>query len=196
MKWKHKLPEEYYRFITHIQDVRLDGNCGFRSIFVSLGGHENDWATIRQHLRLELVQRYALWTAMFARWGGYQVPGVLESLDYFGIGAAPRNKWMDLPSQGILICERYGVVLQVFHPTRGWSTTYFPVFTHPNDLPGHPIISLAFVSGNHYIVLNIAEDAPMPPTHVFWNRMVGDDNVYTNPWVRLYWDRLERGRML
>ena len=82
------------------------------------------------------------------------------------------------------------MVLQVF--TRaGGSATYFPLFTDPNDLHGHRIISVAFVNGDHYIMLNIAENAPMPHPHMFWDHMV--DDLDTNQWLRLYRDRLERG---
>ena len=124
-------------------------------------------------------------------WADQEFTHIYYTLDWAGLGQAPESKWMDMPTTALLICQCFGVVLQLFSLNE--STTFFPLFTDPKVLPEHRIISMAWVKTDHFIMLNIAEDAPMPRPHAFWRTHV---DKWTNPWLRLYMDRLERGKRL
>jgi len=41
-------------FIDNIVDVKVDGNCGYRSVPDLLGMGENSWSLVRTHLLIEL----------------------------------------------------------------------------------------------------------------------------------------------
>ncbi|GJU64933.1 probable terpene synthase 6 [Tanacetum coccineum] len=46
--------EIFHRYIRSLNNVKGDGNCGFRSVSVGLGLDENTWPLIRQELLQEL----------------------------------------------------------------------------------------------------------------------------------------------
>ncbi|KAK5793447.1 hypothetical protein PVK06_034593 [Gossypium arboreum] len=42
-----KISDMFHPYITHVQDVRGDGNCGFRAISICLGYGEDQWLYVR-----------------------------------------------------------------------------------------------------------------------------------------------------
>lgn len=58
----NEIPHQFHTYIGYIKDVIGDGNCGFRSITISIGRSEHDWLQIRSDLYNELLahpQEYA-----------------------------------------------------------------------------------------------------------------------------------------
>nr|KAJ0219272.1 hypothetical protein LSAT_V11C300129580 [Lactuca sativa] len=60
-----EIPSIFHPYITHIQNVLGDGNCGFRSVAVCLGYGEDQWLYIRQQLLDELFCSYDDYTRVF-----------------------------------------------------------------------------------------------------------------------------------
>ena len=56
-----------HTYITQVQDVRPDGNCGFRAIAVCLGFIEDAWPTVRYNLMEELNMYKTEYIDMFGR---------------------------------------------------------------------------------------------------------------------------------
>nr|XP_043616942.1 uncharacterized protein LOC122588797 [Erigeron canadensis] len=57
--------EDFIPYITHVQNVLGDGNCGFRATAVCIGRHQDDWRQIRMDLLDELSVHNARYTAIF-----------------------------------------------------------------------------------------------------------------------------------
>ncbi|KAK5833868.1 hypothetical protein PVK06_017733 [Gossypium arboreum] len=60
-----KIPDMFHPYITHVQDVRNDGNCGFRAISVCLGYGEDQWLYVRHQLLDELLSSYDVYARVF-----------------------------------------------------------------------------------------------------------------------------------
>ncbi|KAJ9553050.1 hypothetical protein OSB04_017095 [Centaurea solstitialis] len=45
----------FHPYIMQVEDVKGDGNCGFRAIAVWLGRHEDEWPSVRYDLMEELI---------------------------------------------------------------------------------------------------------------------------------------------
>ncbi|XP_038679422.1 uncharacterized protein LOC119980699 [Tripterygium wilfordii] len=89
-------------YIMYVQDVKLDGNCGFRAIAVCLGLHEYAWATIRYNLIEELHIFRTQYVAIFV--SDDQCTHVYNSLNFFALdGEASIEHWMTMLDMGLLI---------------------------------------------------------------------------------------------
>lgn len=164
---------------------------------------EGDWEWMRQVLLQEMMgDSQQDWERVFntistrddapsssTRDNGFA--HIYSTLDWRGTGNAPYSKWMEVPATALLIAQVFGVVVQLF--SADGACTVFPLFTHPDSVPQHRIISIAFVNGNHYIMLKLADGAPMPYPSGAWSTWV---DVERNPWLALYGDRIEAGRTL
>lgn len=51
----NEIPYEFHPYVTNIQNVRGDGNCGFRAIVACLSYSEDNWRQIRLDLQNELL---------------------------------------------------------------------------------------------------------------------------------------------
>ncbi|KAH1082806.1 hypothetical protein J1N35_022567 [Gossypium stocksii] len=60
-----EIPNMFHPCITHVQDVRGDGNCGFRVISVCLGYGKDQWLYVRHQLLDELLSSYDVYARVF-----------------------------------------------------------------------------------------------------------------------------------
>nr|KAJ0211591.1 hypothetical protein LSAT_V11C400199230 [Lactuca sativa] len=131
-----EIPSIFHPYITCIQNVRGDGNCGFRSVAVCLGYDENEWLFIRQQLYDELLTSYEDYSRVFIGCNG-----VLDSLSFFMTDrTAPPEHYMLMPQTGILIANRFGVIVQ-FLTTVG-PVTFFPLWRGPSEFQNHRVLTL------------------------------------------------------
>lgn len=63
--YKSYIPSIFHPYMSRIQDVEPDGNCGFRALAVSLRMSEEQWPSIREYLMLEMDENEAFWTNTF-----------------------------------------------------------------------------------------------------------------------------------
>ncbi|XP_076924729.1 uncharacterized protein LOC143587288 [Bidens hawaiensis] len=115
---------------TTVQDddnVKGDGNCGFRAIAVCLGlDEEKSYEYIRQQMREELQNRYDIYKDMFVR----DVNSLYHDLCFFG-SPCPEEHWMKMPEAGVLIANRFGVIIHSL--SMSGSTTIFPFWSGPEE---------------------------------------------------------------
>ncbi|GJW84557.1 FAR-RED impaired response 1-like protein, partial [Tanacetum coccineum] len=105
----NQFPRIFHAFIDRVQDVKADGNCGFREIVVGLRLHEDEWSTIRYRLLHELNMHHQQYVSMF---GADVYNNVRDRLNFFNIDeCAPMIKWMSMPEIGILIALHFNVIL-------------------------------------------------------------------------------------
>ncbi|KAL4586402.1 hypothetical protein LXL04_011038 [Taraxacum kok-saghyz] len=60
-----------------------------------------------------------------------------------------------------LIANAFGVVVQFL--TNQGSTTFFPLWRGPNEFKNHRVITFALVYNNHYVMVQLQGEYPMPP---------------------------------
>nr|GFC00449.1 hypothetical protein [Tanacetum cinerariifolium] len=84
-----------------LQDVRGDGNYGFRSVAVALGLSEDQWPQIQSDLVLELEANHQNYKYIFGTTGYKQI---YKTVRFVG-------KWMEMPNTGLIIASAYNRVV-------------------------------------------------------------------------------------
>nr|KAJ0212511.1 hypothetical protein LSAT_V11C400223670 [Lactuca sativa] len=154
----------FHSYITRIQNVMGDGNCGFRSIAICLRYDENEFIFIRRQLYDELLTSYEDYSRVFIR-----CDGVLDSLSFFmTYRTTLPEHYILLPDIGILIANRFGVIVQFF--TTVGSVTFFPLRRCPSEFQNHCILTFALVYTNHYVMVQLEGEYSMPPISALWIR--------------------------
>ncbi|XP_058223214.1 protein FAR-RED IMPAIRED RESPONSE 1-like [Rhododendron vialii] len=122
------LPQAYQHYISHINDVRGDGHCGFRAIAAHIGYGEDRWAQVRRDLINEIEQNMDLYNALYPEIGW--ADHLIRSLNYFE-DSAPDEYWMDAMSMGVVIASAYNLVLHTFDGLPSGCFTHFPLRSPP-----------------------------------------------------------------
>ena len=82
--------------------------------------------------------------------------------------AAPPEKWMWMPYAGLLIAQRFHIVVHCLS-NRG-NATYFPMLQGPRfRREPHLFVTLIHVNDNHFISVGLTGDYPMPRPEYFWS---------------------------
>ncbi|TYH52826.1 hypothetical protein ES332_D09G055000v1 [Gossypium tomentosum] len=126
----------FHPYITHVQDVRGDGNCGFRAISVCLGYGKDQWLYVRHQLLDELLTSYDVYARVFTD----GIDELRNSLCFSQL-PAPAEHWMVMPMTGVLIANRFGVILNYL--TKRCEITFFPLWRE-GDYP-MPTISAYWI---------------------------------------------------
>ena len=169
--------KDFLPYITQVQNVGGDGNCGFRATAVCMGHHQDNWRQVRMDLLDELSVHNARYTAIFNKEG---VQSLQYILNHFEEGFADPHNWMIMPDTGLLIASRYNVVV-VFLSKEG-DTTCLPLFTSPPSSQPHNICVIARFNGNHFVRLVLQGDFPIPPMHPQWSSYAFD-RTWENPYL-------------
>jgi len=106
------LPTFLKPYIEKVGVVASDGNCGFRSVAVSLGLSEEKWPTIRKELKNGLENNKGVFCKIL---GEKLYIEVLKSVDWEK-GPAPKEKWMQMPDLGYVIAVVYRRPFHFFQP--------------------------------------------------------------------------------
>ncbi|TYG86614.1 hypothetical protein ES288_A13G147600v1 [Gossypium darwinii] len=151
----------FHPYITHIQDVRGDGNCGFRAIYVCLGYGEDQWLYVGHQLLDELLSSYDIYARVFTD----GIDELRNSL-YFSQSSAPAEHWMVMPMTGVLIANKFVVIFNYL--TKRGDITFFPLWRGPEHFQYHHAISIAHVYDNHNVMVQLEGDYPMPTISAYW----------------------------
>ena len=154
---RKQIPEVFHPYILSLQDVKADGNCGFRSVALGLGLTEDHWPRIRSDLVVELESRQQQYRYIF---GTISYNEIYSTVRFDG-------KWMEMPNTGLVIASTYNKVV-VNLSNDGGSTTSFPLWSSPPQSDSHEFIVIAHVDGGHYIRVALREGFPLPLTHPLW----------------------------
>ncbi|KAD2804946.1 hypothetical protein E3N88_38323 [Mikania micrantha] len=136
-----------------------DGYCSFSSVAMGLGFDESHWAFIRQQLLQELDFNADLYRYVFNSYdpGSYDV--LRHTINWQQIAPAPAEHWMFRPHTGLVIAQRFGVIVHLFS-SRG-PQTIFPLWTSANSLPRHNVVSVVRL-GVHFVNVTLQGCYPMP----------------------------------
>eukprot|EP00256_Glycine_max_P064810 XP_025979405.1 uncharacterized protein LOC112997722 [Glycine max] len=114
-------------FIDKIIDVKVDGNCGYRSVTDLSGMGEDSWSVVRYHLLKELGKFSEDYTRLFG--GMERFEELRKSLHVDGLTKVITDKWMDITDMGHVIASRYNVI--VVSLSKQQSMTFFPLRSQP-----------------------------------------------------------------
>ncbi|KAB2041873.1 hypothetical protein ES319_D02G177900v1 [Gossypium barbadense] len=156
-----EIPDMFHPYITHVQDIRGDGNCGFRAISVCLGYGEDQWLYVRHQLLDELLSSYDVYARVFTN----GIDELRNSL-CFSKCPAPAEHWMVMPMTGVLIANRFGVILNYL--TKRGDITFFPLWRGPEHFQYHHTITIAHVYDNHNVMVQLEGDYPMSTILAYW----------------------------
>ncbi|XP_058208243.1 uncharacterized protein LOC131321257 [Rhododendron vialii] len=143
------LPRAYEHYISHINDVRDDGHCGFRAIAAHIGYGEDCWAQVRRDIINEIEQNKDLYDALYPEidWADH----LIRSLNYFE-DSAPDEYWMNAMSMGVVIASAYNLVLHTFDGLPSDCFTHFPLRSPSVPVQELIEIAIARVGNNHFVM--------------------------------------------
>ncbi|KAL6507568.1 hypothetical protein OROGR_023763 [Orobanche gracilis] len=175
------IPNIFHRYIKSFNNVKGDGNCGFRAVVVGLGRDENICLLILQELLQELRYHEQDYTEIFT-YVGFDY--IWNTVNFSGTGIAPIDKWMSMPDTWLVIASFYRRPV-AFISIVG-SSTCFPLWSDPHESePTSPIV-VACVGGIHFINLSLREGCPIPSIHSQWRRYMIDR---ASTWEEIYSSR-------
>ncbi|TYH58578.1 hypothetical protein ES332_D08G164700v1 [Gossypium tomentosum] len=99
--------------------------------------------------------------------------------------------WMVMPMIGVLIANRFGVILNYL--TKRGDITFFPFWRGPEHFQYHHAITIAHIYDNHNVMVQLEGDYPMPTISAYWIRHRAPS---TAGWQTMYMSRLEFYRQI
>lgn len=180
-KYLAHIPECLQQYVGRIVDVQSDGNCGFRALAVAMEMNENNgYEWVREQMVQEYESKKTFYDQIFRK-----QDHILESLR---VSKTPRpfRDWMQIPDAGVLIANRFRYVVHCINLKE--STTVFPFFLSPQEVVPHRFISIANIGGNHYVMVELIGNYPMPPITLFWKNHRAP---VASGWEEMYRDRLD-----
>ncbi|OVA05585.1 Ovarian tumor [Macleaya cordata] len=160
--WKHLkcIPEIMQAYVSSIEDVEGDGNCGYRVFAYQLGFDRSDgWRKVREDILNELNSNHDLYARMFTEEGFNKIKSATDCFE-------PPYKWMTMPDAGYVVASTYNVV--VIFLTDFGSTTLLPLCNPPIYGQAHRVVTIAFVNGNHFVGVKLSDGSPIPTLGVQW----------------------------
>ncbi|XP_021991962.1 uncharacterized protein LOC110888762 [Helianthus annuus] len=178
------IPKVFHPYIKNIRNVKPDGNCGFRALVVCLGLDEHEYYEyIRQQMREELQNRYHIYADIFVR----DVNSLNHDLCFFGL-PSPEEHWMKMPEAGVLIANKFGVIVHSLSMSDSFSI--FPFWSGPEEIQHHRALTIALVNDeNHYVMVELQGGYPMPTIMPYWN--FRNISMSVAGWETMYRWRLE-----
>ncbi|KAH1129464.1 hypothetical protein J1N35_000842 [Gossypium stocksii] len=86
----------------------------------------------------------------------------------FSQSPVPAEHWMVMPMTGVLIANRFGVILSYL--TKRGDITFFPLWRGPKHFQYHHAITITHVYNNHNVMVQLEGDYPMPTISAYWIR--------------------------
>ena len=188
-----QIPSMFHYYVTDIRGIRGNGNCEFRAVAVCVGFGEDHWFYIRQQLLDELLASYNVYAKVFTN-GLNEIHTSLSLCD----SRAPQQHWMVMPETSIFLNIGWLYILHCLSGmlnflSNGECSTCFPLWKGPEEFQSHPIITIAHINGNHFVMVILEGDHPMPPILRYWVRHKAPPAV---TWETMYMRRLENYRQL
>ncbi|KAD1345610.1 hypothetical protein E3N88_42980 [Mikania micrantha] len=105
-----------------------------------------------------------------------------QLLGYRNQHLTSRRYWMQMPETGVLIANAFGVIMVFI--SLGASVTVFPLWKSPEFLLPHRVVSFVFVNDNHFVMVELTGDYPMPTPTWYWSRFKSQDAAAWEMWYK------------
>ena len=189
------IPYLIFPFMEGWNDVRGDGNCGFRCVADAYHGGEENYLLARRVIANELAANSVDYAAIY---GGHQyVIEAVRRITWEG-GRCDANHWMEVVFDLFPIANLYNcaIMLYSYGNNRSITQSYTVLPTRVPQLITAPTSELHIAhlaNYGHYIRLHVTADSPVPPIANYWNvvhtqSVEGWDGFYANriaEWIRL-----------
>ncbi|KAG2194928.1 hypothetical protein INT47_005604 [Mucor saturninus] len=181
------IPSFMTPYILHIQNTIGDGNCGFRSVALSVGKEEYEWPEIRKELSAQLVKEIGHYRSI-----PQLEPSIAEILESFqwSSGACYNEIYhMQMPMTAFIIADLYKRPCVVF--TQSENVTYMPMYPpSENEQDNKPIVLVLDFpktqgySSGHYKSVEVTDNCILPP-------LANVMSPSYEQWEALFLDRLQ-----
>ncbi|KAL8246463.1 hypothetical protein R6Q59_007679 [Mikania micrantha] len=94
---------------------------------------------------------------------------------------------MLMPETGVLIANKFNVIVHSISVDERHSTTFFPLWISSTTAIPNQVVSLCHVNGNHYITLQLTGNYPIP-TVCYYCKHFG---TYNAAWESIYMNRIQ-----
>ena len=118
------------RAITRINNVRDDGNCGYRAIARIVKGDEEMWRTVKEEMLQHLESQLSLYLPLFGESEVSRTAARLWNRDT----PTPSQYWLCIPEDPVIAANTYNVALAFY--VNDSCNLYVPMFSLPSPHPG------------------------------------------------------------
>ncbi|KAH1194226.1 hypothetical protein GmHk_19G055071 [Glycine max] len=160
--------DQFQLFIHEFIDsiVKVDGNCGYRSVAGLLGMGEDSWSVVHNHLLKELGKFSEDYIKLFG--GTERFEELRMSLLVDELTKVTMDKWMDITDMRYVIASRYNAILVSLSQQQ--SMTFFPLRSQPPaNSSVHRIICIGHVYDNHFVQVYLKDRCLLPPVALLWS---------------------------
>ena len=159
------MPLFMQEYIEKYNDVKGDGNCGFRVVAEHMGMHQDCHVLVRYKLINELKAHKDAYLSVFGGETRYEY--IMRGLHPMtNVNAfATEDKWLTFPDMGHIVATCYNkvVILLTRHGDGGKAETFFPIRGGPTRNPEQNIMCIGLIP-NHFIHIFLKDGCPIPPT--------------------------------
>ncbi|KAK5835805.1 hypothetical protein PVK06_011514 [Gossypium arboreum] len=142
-----EIPNMFHPYITHVQDVKGDGNCEFRAISGCLGYGKDQWLYVRHQLLDGLLSSYDVYARVFT-------DGIDELRNSLCFSQSPASRTlMVMPMIVVLIANRFGVIFNYL--TKRGDINFVPLWRGPEHFQYYHAITIAHVYDNHNVMVQL-----------------------------------------
>ncbi|KAD5803593.1 hypothetical protein E3N88_14953 [Mikania micrantha] len=133
---------------------------------------------------LPVFQPYVINIQDVKPYGSYYV--LRNTINWQQIAPAPVEHWMFMPHTGLVVAQRFGVLVHLFS-SQG-AQNIFPLWTSANSLMRHNVVSVVHL-GVHFVNVTLQGYYPMPTVNPIWKRYRNDA---ASNWEFVYHDRPQK----
>ncbi|KAH9808941.1 hypothetical protein DFH28DRAFT_841907, partial [Melampsora americana] len=165
---RHVHPKLIREYIRRYTNPTGDGNCGYRSVAVSLGKDETYWIEVKRDMVRELERNKPFYTAknyspsFFYDHSFEKFKKLLKNTK----SPAGKEYWMTFPAHAEILANAYKRPVFLFSTSQ--PLTFFPTLHPPNK--NKPIFICLLNALDHFISVDLSSDFPAPPLYDPWNR--------------------------
>ncbi|XP_026450663.1 uncharacterized protein LOC113350756 [Papaver somniferum] len=151
-----------------MNDVDGDGNCGYHSVNEQLGIFETAVSRgmtpcryVRKRMTEQLVKKRSFYEQLVGQGEGFdnmyaQVLGPEQEMKFL-----PSEYWIRMPLCGRLVADTFNCVVHNFSHTV--EVTFTPKWQKCEGSLKKRRVVLAFVNDNHFVILKLKKNCPLPP---------------------------------
>ncbi|XP_021854836.1 uncharacterized protein [Spinacia oleracea] len=174
-RWKESIPDFMFQYIRGYTDAIPDGNCGFRCAAEFFLGDQERYGEIRSTVVGEIKKLPQQYTRVYLP---ETISNALYRIDWRG-GRCGEEHWMVSDPDLWPIATHFNAVVVIF--SIGGESSLIPNMTilplenrYAATRPSKEIV-MAFVNGNHYIILDMTPDFPLPSIPHYWRGLADYD---------------------
>ncbi|KAF6151010.1 hypothetical protein GIB67_016488 [Kingdonia uniflora] len=187
----NRFPEFMHNII--IQDainVEPNGTCGFRAISRIMLNKEKEWLKVRRQMLCELegVPQEEMYNNLLTEDCFEKLRDALSWFDETKV--APPEKYFVILDMLYLAVTAFNIVIVLLsnkhnHTHKYGNMTFLPLRDTAGEPPGeYDVFGMGYISGNHFVVLELKHGCPLPNLHPSWERYRNESaSTFLHPYI-------------